>query len=196
MHKAPTPRLIILDDGPPGALEALLGRELPETLALVSSVRPRPAGLRKGVWMSDSKLHELLPETGPVRIRATSDLDWQILLDAEILREVVPPASAQVALAVALQILGQPGPRTRPHDRVLQAWEAAVAAWNRRDLDGAREAITLVNRRWPTWKPGWSFADEVYTSLGMFEIAVACRCRSGEPPLFRLRSPKPLRKVA
>ena len=196
MPKVPTARLIILDDGPPGALKAMLARELPDTLALVSSKRPRPDGIRRGVWLSDSKLHELLPQSGPVRLRVSADPDWQIRLDAEILREILPPAEAPIALAVALQILGQPAPTSIPEDRVLDAWHAAVRAWKSQDLEAAREAITVVNRRWPAWKPGWSFADEVYTSLGLFQVALACRCRAGEPPLFQIRKPRTRRRVA
>lgn len=180
-------RLIIIDDGAPGALQALLARELPDTLALVTSPRPRPEGTRRGVWVSQSRLRELLPSHGPVRIRVSADPDWQLQADADVLRKLLPPADPAVALAVALQVLGKKAPRSTPEDRVLSAWRSAVVAWKKQDLDAAREAITIVNRRWPTWSPGWAFADEVYTCLGNFHVALACRSRAGEPPVIRLR---------
>ncbi len=187
MKQTPIPRLIIIDDGAPGQLAELLNREVPETLALVTSPRLRPAGLRAGVWVSNSELRELLPASGPVRIRVSADPNWALQADAETLRKLLPPAEPSVALAVALQVLGKKAPLSTPEDRVLSAWRSAVRAWTRQDLDAAREAITVVNRRWPTWSPGWAFADEVYTCLGNFHVALACRARAGEPPVIRMR---------
>ena len=180
-------RLIIIDDGAPGALQDLLDRELPETLALVTSPRVRPQGIRRGVWVSQSRLRELLPSHGSVRIRVSADPDWQIEADSDVLRKLLPPAEPAVALAVALQVLGKSAPASTPEDRVLSAWRSAVTAWKLQDLEAAREAITVVNRRWPTWSPGWAFADEVYTCLGNFHVALACRSRAGEPPVIRMR---------
>lgn len=189
-------RLIIIDDGASGALQDLLDQELPETLALVTSERIRPAGIRPGVWVSPSRLRELLPSHGPVRIRVSADQDWQLEADSDVLRRLLPPAEPSVALAVALQVLGKEAPKSIPDDRVLEAWRSAVRAWKAQDLEAAREAITVVNRRWPTWSPGWAFADEVYTSLGNFHVALACRSRAGEPPVIRMRRQRVERKAA
>jgi hypothetical protein len=186
---APSPdtRLIIIDNGAPGALQDLLDREPSDTLVRVTSNRLAPVGIRSGVWISQSRLREMLPSQGSVRILVSSDPNWELHADSDVLRKLLPPAEPTVALAVALQVLGKKAPTSTPDDRVLSAWYSAVTAWKKQDLETAREAITVVNRRWPTWSPGWAFADEVYTCLGNYHVALACRSRAGEPPVLTMQ---------
>ena len=50
-------RLLIVDDGPAGALEHLIGHAFPDALALVSSPRPRPAGVTRSALITQCPSH-------------------------------------------------------------------------------------------------------------------------------------------
>lgn len=178
-------RLLIVDDGPAGALEHLIGHAFPDALALVSSPRPRPAGLRRGVWVSTARIRSMLPQDGQVHLRMTSDLSWEPeAVHAQALAELLPPADSDTAaLFVVAELLGIECPVVARPDGTIQSWLRARRAMRDRRLDHARDSIHEVNRAWPSWGPGWALADEVYTCLGLFEVALACRDRAGEPPV-------------
>ena len=178
-------RLLIVDDGPSGALERLIGQAMPDALALVSSPRPRPAGLRRGVWVSTARIRAMLPQDGEVHLRLTSDPSWTPEpIHAQALAELLPPADTDTnALFVIAELLGIEHPVVSTTDSTIQAWLRARRAMRSLNLDHARNAIHEVTRAWPSWGPGWALADEVYTGLGLFEVALACRDRAGEPPV-------------
>ncbi len=178
-------RLLIVDDGPTGALERVIRQELPDTLALVSSPRPRPTGLRRGVWVSSARIRSMLPQDGVVHLRLTSDPSWcPAPVHARVLAELLPPADEDCAsFFIVSELLGIDRPVVPVLDETMQSWLRARRAMRSRQLDAAREAIVSVNRQWPSWGPGWALADEVYTCMGLFEVALACRDRAGEPPV-------------
>ena len=178
-------RLLIVDDGPAGALEHLIGQELPDALALVSSPRPRPNGLRRGVWVSTARIRAMLPQDGLVHLRLTSDPSWAPApIHAQVLAELLPPADDDAgAFFVVAELLDVERPVVCQPEATIQSWLRARRALRSRQLEHAREAVRVVNRAWPSWGPGWALGDEIYTCLGLFEVALACRDRAGEPPV-------------
>lgn len=192
-----TERILIVDDGPPGALEALIQAEVPEVLVLVSSPRPRRQSLRRGVWVSRVPIAQMVPLDGLVHMRVTSDPAWTPEpICAEILHGLLPPTDCANALFVVAQLLGLTVPATVRDDVTVRAWLRTRRAMADGRLEAARAHISNVTRTWPDWAPGWALADEVYTRLGAFEVAMACRRRAEEPPIRIAPRPTPLRKAS
>ena len=190
-------RLLIVDDGPAGVLEQLIGQEVPDILALVSSERPRPPGLRRGAWVSSARIRSMLPQDGFVLMRLTSDPSWSpASVHARVLAELMPPAEYDcAAFLVVAELLGIARPVVPVLDDTTECWLRARRAVSSKQLEAAREAILTVNQRWSTWGPGWALSDEVYTRMGMFEAALVCRTRAGEPPVQVPPRRAPLRLV-
>jgi hypothetical protein len=177
-------RLLIIDDGPEGALEQLLAQELPDMLAVVSSKRRSNPGLRRAVWLSTAPIQQLMPRDGVVHLRLTSDLLWTPEpLCAEILEDLMPPGPGPAAMMVVATLLGLQLPVTIETTPPMESWLRARRFLRQGDLESARQAISLVNRAWPAWGPGWSLADEVHARMGLFHVALACRMRADEPPV-------------
>ena len=192
-----TERILIVDDGPSGALEAMIQAEVPETLVLVSSPRPRSQTLRRGVWVSRVPIAQMVPLDGLVHMRVTSDPTWTPEpICAEILHGLLPPTDCANAFFVVAQLLGLTVPATVRDEPTVRSWLKARRALAEGRFEAARSHISAVTRTWPEWTPGWALADEVYTRLGAFEVAMACRRRSEEPPIRIAERPSSLRKAS
>ncbi len=177
-------RLLIIDDGPEGALQQLLAQELPDLLAVVSTKRPSHEGPRRAVWMSSAPVQHLVPRNGVVHLRLTSDLLWTPEpLCAEILSDLLPPGPGPAALMVVATLLGLQLPVTPETTPPMESWLRARRYLRQAKLEEAREEIAQVTRAWPAWGPGWSLADEVHARMGLFHVALACRIRAEEPPV-------------
>jgi hypothetical protein len=175
-------RLLIVDDGPVGELERLIAGELPDVVAVVHSMRPRSPTLRRGVWVSDESLADLVPPEGQVMLRATSDLSWcPDPLDGGLIRALLPPDDAPASIRILSDLLPL-DPLLSPCDsEVLADWDLARIARLRGYHEIAAEAVLRITERWPTWSPGWALADQIHQRLGRHEAARVCRARSGAP---------------
>ncbi|MCP4806039.1 MAG: hypothetical protein GY913_34375 [Proteobacteria bacterium] len=192
-----TERILIVDDGPIGALEELITAELPDTLVLVSSPRPRSQTLRRGVWVSRVPIAQMVPLDGLVHMRVTSDPTWTPEpICAEILHGLLPPTDCANSFFVVAQLLGLTVPATVQDEPTVRSWLKARRAMAEGRLEAARAHISSVTRTWSDWAPGWALADEIYTRLGAFEVAMACRRRSEEPPIRLAPHPTLLRKAS
>ena len=177
-------RILVVDDGPEGALEQLLGTELPGRLVLVSSHRPRPRGIGRGVWVSSVPIQQMVPRDGLVHMRCTSDLAWTPEpVCAEILQDLLPPTDSATAFFVVATLLGFTVPATVTECVAVRSWLRARRALTEARFNVARTEIGLVTQQWPEWGPGWALADEIHTRMGRYIEALACRARSEQPPV-------------
>lgn len=120
-------RMVVADDGREGALVDMLKDHTGRPLALVSSPRPRPGGLRRGVWVSHAPLRQLIPRQGQVVLRATSAPDWTPeAVDAEAVLALLSPSADADELFFVAALLGLelPASMAAEVNARVQAWKA------------------------------------------------------------------------
>jgi len=179
--RRPKETLIVVDDGDPGSLEALLhseaeGREVKVCL----EVHREPLGWVKLFWPGDYRAQEFPRDwvRGPTHLRLSSAPDWRPP-PLQSLRNF-PPISATSALAALTAVEGWEQPvRTRPGLRwnpqpIALAAMTARAALSAGNGQAAIQAILPVCEGLPSWAGGWALAAEAFTSLGLLDEAQEC----------------------
>lgn len=184
---APTEgRLVVVDDGDPGALEACLHKHSRREWALwVDLEVPRdPIGEVRLHWDGEygarEPLHTWIQGEGPIHLRLSSSPEWTPpAIDDPALLPPVPPSEAVLLLAAAMDwplptmLRRGLGPMSQLS---WQAWRAR--RWLRKaEPRKALSALGPMLDALPEWAPGWAMAAQAFEQLGLRADARACRTR-------------------
>jgi hypothetical protein len=180
----PGPRVVVVDDGDPGALEQTLSAIDGADLWVDLEVPRDPLGAIQlhwpGTFAARATLRTWLPP-GPFSLRLSSAPDWASpTVPARAWLPDLPAPDAVLALAAAAG--WSPPARTRPGLRGRHAVTAATQAARAAMTTGrAAEALALLEplmARLPGWVGVWWMAGEALEMVGAAAEAGACRRRA------------------
>ena len=177
-------RLLVVDDGDPGALEATLERWAGlYSLYIDLEVHRDPLGAVQlhwdGVYAGQADLRTWLP-VGPLHLRLSSDPDWSPppVTDPRLF----PPLPAPVAVRCLAAAMGWPAPAdTRAGiaaaHPLLDRLRECRAAMTRGASGDALAQLVPVLKVLPQWAPGWWLASVLFEGMGNDAQAATCRSR-------------------
>jgi len=177
-------RLLVIDDGDPGALELTLERWAGlHSLYIDLEVHRDPLGAIQlhwdGVYAGQADLRTWLP-SGPLHLRLSSDPGWcpPPLTDPRLF----PPLPAPIAARCLAAAMGWAPPDehraglTSAHP-LLDRLRQCRAAMSRGATGDALAQLVPVLKVLPRWAPGWWLASILFEAMGNAAQAESCRSR-------------------